>query len=146
MGYTLAHWVHLIAATVVLGSAIYVWLVVLPAQSQLTGEAAEAFARSLRRRSTALSHGGLLLLAITGLINFTRRYSEGVPAFYQMIFGIKFLLFTLIFGITIALTIPSDALKMFQDRRKHWIAINVLLGIIVLLLSAWLRMIPPKVG
>ncbi len=134
------HWAHLMAAITLLGSTIFLRLAVHPATKNLEGEAKEGFERGLRRKAAMLIHASFMLLIITGFINFVRRFNEGVPISYNLVFGVKFLLAMVILGIALMLTIPSEALEKVQSRRPHWLAINIVLGLIVVLLSAWLRL------
>ncbi|MBI1784361.1 hypothetical protein HYR69_04380 [Candidatus Sumerlaeota bacterium] len=144
IGYVLAQWLHVMAAITLLGGTIFLRLAVIPAEKHLEGDAKEGFDRALRRKIVMLTHSSFLFLIITGLINYGRRAAEGATVLWSIIVGIKILLAFAVIGIAVMLTIPSDALKTFQQRRPHWLAINIVLGLAVVLLSAWLRLMPNK--
>jgi len=140
------HWVHLMAAITAVGGTICLVLSVIPAENQtLNDETRPEFQRVLRRKLTPLIHGSVALLILTGLVNLmnaSRSFAGHMSALYGLIFGLKFILAVILFGIAIALTISSEALARFHARRRFWLSINVLLGLVIVLLSAWLRWIP----
>jgi len=141
---TIVHWLHLVAVVVLVGGTILMRFAVHPASEQLEGEAKETFRRALKRKMAMLVHSSILLVVLTGFYNFVRRATEGIPMYYNIVFLVKFIAAIGAIGLAVALTVSSDSLKKFDERRAHWLTLSVLLGLLVILLSAWLRMIPPE--
>lgn len=137
---TIVHWLHLVAVVVLVGGTILMRFAVHPASEQLEGEAKETFKRAVKRKMTMLVHSSILIVVLTGFYNFVRRATEGIPMYYNIVFMVKFIAAFGALGLAVALTVSSK----FDERRAHWLMLNVLLGLLVILLSAWLRMIPPE--
>jgi uncharacterized membrane protein len=140
--YTVNHWVHLASAIAALGGAMFLRFVVHPSLQALKEADRAEFEHKLRRKSSAFVFHPLMVLIITGFINFIHAVNQGARGTYHMVFGIKFLLVMVLFGITMALIVPSEALAKFQANRPRWVLVNVILGLTIVFLSAWMRMIP----
>lgn len=136
------HWLHLTGAIVAIGGTILLRLVIHPIVSKMEGEAGEELRRSIRRRMTPLIHGAILILLITGFVNILRVLESGVPPLYTALLALKILLALGVFTIAILLTISSPALDNFNARRGTWLLLNILLGLLVVFISAWLRWLP----
>lgn len=139
------HWLHLSAAMVAIGGTIMLRLVIHPLVSKMEGEAGEEFQRSVRRRVTPLIHGSIAVLLVTGFVNMARVFEGGVPPLYIALFGLKVLLAMAVFTIAVLLTVSSPALDAFNAKRGTWMLLNIVLGLAVVLISAWLRWLPPVV-
>lgn len=137
------HWLHLTGAIVAIGGTIALRLVVHPIVSRMEGEAGEELQRAIRRRVTPLIHGSVALLLVTGFINMARAFEGGVPSAYTALFAIKVLLAMGVFTLAVLLTVSSPALDAFNARRGTWMLVNIALGLIVVLISAVLRWMPP---
>jgi putative copper export protein len=137
------HWLHLTGAIIAIGGTITLRLAIHPIVHKMEGEAGEELQRSIRRRMTPLIHSAVALLLITGFINMARVFQGGVPPLYTGLFAIKVLLAMAVFTIAILLTVSSPALDNFNAKRGTWMLLNILLGLIVVLISAILRWMPP---
>jgi uncharacterized membrane protein len=137
--YTLNHWLHLLGAIAAVGGTMLLRFAVHPALKTLEGEARDKFEKTVRRKGQTLVLHSLLLVIITGFINFVRVFNGDPPTFYVVLFFIKFLLAMAIFAILIAMMMPTDAFEKIQANRPRWMLLNVLLGVMVVLISAWLR-------
>ena len=121
----LVHFVHIGSAVVLLGGIFYAWN--LTKAGKLPGSPADGF-----RPSMLVS---VALLLASGLYQFVTRLSGGVPKFYHMIFGIKFLLFLHIAAVSIILVKPQTT----PEKRARLLTGLVYSGIGVLLLGTALR-------
>jgi energy-converting hydrogenase Eha subunit A len=79
------------------------------------------------------------LLVITGLYNVRQYY-------WEMAWGRTWLLLTLkiglaftLFGIILALTLPLGIFDRVRARRRSWLIAAFALGVVIVLISAYLR-------
>ena len=91
----------------------------------------------------------LLTVLISGLYNVitffrTARMSavESVDvdySLYILVLGVKFFIVFLIYTLAIILTFPYPVFETFQKRPVPWLNIVIILGLIIIFLSAFLR-------
>jgi hypothetical protein len=67
------------------------------------------------------------------------QYAQAISS-YHSIMGAKILLSLALFGIAMALLAPVPSM---HAQRKTWLSVNVVLGLLILLLGAYLRRIWP---
>jgi hypothetical protein len=121
----LVRFLHIGSAVVLLGGIFYAWN--LSKSGKLSGNPADGF-----RPSMLIS---VLLLLATGLHQLMARMGGGVPKFYHMLFGIKFLLFLHIAAVSIILVKPQTT----PEKRSRLLTGLAFSGIGVLLLGTALR-------
>ena len=121
----LVRFLHIGSAVSLLGGIFYAWN--LTKAGKLPGSPADGFQPSM------LISVGLLLAS--GLYQLMNRMSGGVPKFYHMIFGIKFLLFLHIAAGSIILVKPQTT----PEKRARLLTGLVYSGLGVLLLGTALR-------
>jgi hypothetical protein len=114
----LSRWVHVASAIVLLGGVI--------------------FARSVRhaqlfKEYRALATTAIVALFLSGLYNLLTKANTPKP--YHMIFGIKFLLALHVFGVGLM----STRANVDETTRQRWLTGVALSGLVVTLLSAYLR-------
>lgn len=117
--------VHIGSAVSLLGGIFYAWS--LTKTGKLSGSPAEGFKPSMLV--------SVALLLASGLYQLMTRMSGGVPKFYHMIFGIKFLLFLHIAAVSIILVKPQTT----PEKRARLLTGLVFSGLGVLLLGTALR-------
>ena len=145
----LMRWLHVTSAVTAIGSLLLMRFAVVPA---LIGRpnAAELYG-AVQAGLKKVLHSALGLALLTGCYNFMiaseayRRVKEHQPdlgrlATYHPVMGIKILLSLILFGAAIALLKPAEALP---ETKKGPLTVNVVLGLIILLLAAYLRRIWP---
>lgn len=113
-----SRWVHVASAIILLGGVI--------------------FARSVRhaqlfKEYRALATTAIVALFLSGLYNLLTKANTPKP--YHMIFGIKFLLALHVFGVGLM----STRANVDETTRQRWLAGVALSGLVVTLLSAYLR-------
>jgi len=114
----LSRWVHVTSAIILLGGVI--------------------FARSVRhaqlfKEYRALATTAIVALFLSGLYNLLTKANTPKP--YHMIFGIKFLLALHVFGVGLM----STRANVEETTRQRWLTGVALSGLVVTLLSAYLR-------
>lgn len=140
---TLIHWLHLSSVIAVLGGAIYVRFVVTPSASKLPGVAQEEFERQVRKRAIPVIHGGLLVLLISGFANIARVMGEGGrPPIYTWLLLVKIVLGVVVIALAGLLTVRAEGMESLNRHRGLWMLFNIVLGLIVVAISAYIRLIP----
>ena len=144
----LMRWLHVAAAVVGVGATVAMRFVVLPALSRLPngGEVLDSIRPLLKR----VVHSALGVLLLTGLYNYVmvsipkiralKAADPNAMAGYHPIMGAKILLALVLFVIAILLLKPVPS---FHENRKTWLSVNVVLGMVILLLAAYLRRLWP---
>lgn len=132
-------WVHLIAAVVVLGGLGFLLLVLIPSLPTLSAEEREAFSQAVATRFRWATWIAVSLLLLSGLYNVRRYYWE-VPwgtawTFLSLKMGLSFAMF----GILLALSLPFRMFDPLRARRRLWLLVAFSLGVVVVLVSAYLR-------
>ena len=105
---------------------------------------------SALRRFGGIVWTALLTVLISGLYNFITffRAARSVAAtgtllsdysLYILVLGVKLFIVFLIFTLAIILTFPYPVFDVFQKKPAPWLNLTVILGLIVIFLSAFLR-------
>jgi uncharacterized membrane protein len=140
-------WLHVASAVVGLGGTVTMRFVVLPALERLPNGA--EIGGAVRPAFKRLIHASLGLLLLTGLYNYLvvampklqHLKEQGTPlSGYNGAMGMKILLFAAMFGIAILLLKPVPS---FHENRRTWLSVNVVLGLLAVLIGAYLRRLWP---
>ena len=136
---TFMQWVHLMAAVVGLGGMGFLLLILIPSLGVLNAEQREAFSKAVAGRFRWASWSTITLLLLSGIYN-TRYYYREVPWGTAWKFlTLKILLSFALFAILLGLTIPFRLLEPLRARRRMWLLVAFILGVAVVLISAYLR-------
>lgn len=137
--YIGAHWLHLLAAIAAFGALVTIRLAVHPALHSGDPEVHAKAGPAIRKRVAKIISMGLLVLLVTGMFNLVRVFMNSeLPPGYLGLFALKMLLVFAIFFIVAAMLVPSEAFAKFQQNRPMWMLVNIVLGAVVVLLSAWM--------
>ena len=136
---TFVQWVHVMAAVVGLGGMGFLLVVLMPALGVLTAEQRTALSAKVAGRFRWVSWSAILVLLISGLDNVRRYYWEEPWDRAWVFLTVKVLLSFCLFGIVLALTLPSQLFEPLKSRRRMWLLVAFLLGVVVVLISAYLR-------
>lgn len=140
----LLRWLHVAAAVVGVGATITMRFVVLPALAALPngGEVLDRIRKPLK----GLIHGAIGTLLLTGFYNYlivaapkvraAREAGETTLSSYHPVMGLKIILSLVLFTIAMLLLKPVPS---FHENRKTWLSVNVMLGLLIMLLAAYLR-------
>ncbi len=136
---TFMQWVHVMAAVVVVGGLGFLILILIPSLEVLNTEQRETLSRAMAGRFRWTSWSAITLLLLSGVYN-TRYYFREVPwgrawEFLALKIGLSFILFAIVLG----LSIPFRLYEPLGTRRRQWLLAAFVLGVIVVLISAYLR-------
>jgi len=121
---------HILAATILIGGAFFM-RVLLHKYAARVGGLGDELRATLQKRWIHLMWNLILVLFLTGMFQMFHRLDTWDRTGH-MLFGIKFLAFLGVVGVAVAVT------KAKPEKRPGLIAINLVLGILILFLSAWL--------
>ncbi len=137
----LVQWLHVAAAVLAIGGVACIRFVVIPALEEVEESARTTFMESINIRFRQVIGISLALLLITGLYNVGMAAVAGQlasPAYlYPMI--VKIVLALVVFKIAFMLIIPGPAFSGIKANRKLWLMVNFVLGMIVILIAAYLH-------
>ncbi len=139
-----SRWVHIFSVIVAVGGTVFIRLVLHPvAKATLPPEVGSQFSPKLIRRWAYVVHTCILLLLLSGTYNTIVQFPlhKGQPA-YHAIWGVKILLALALFFIAIAITGRSAAFEGMRKKRPQWMAVNIVLAAIIVLLSNILKNLP----
>ncbi len=132
-------WIHLMAAVVGLGGMGFLLLILIPSLGVLSAEHREALSKAVGGRFRWASWSAMTLLLISGLYNIRRYYWEEPWDRAWKFLALKVLLSFVLFGIVLGLTIPFKLFEPLRARRQLWLLVAFILGVVVVLISAYLR-------
>lgn len=126
-------WLHISSVITLLGGFIFARFVVAPSVAALPEQSKPSFDNALAARFRGILYTVLATILISGIYNYLTKAI--FPPGYHMWIGIKFLLVLHIFAVSVLYTLPSAD----QAKRARWSTGIVLSGLIVVLISAYLR-------
>ena len=145
---SLMQWIHVGSVVLMIGGFFFFRVVLLPIAEQASKP--EALISSALRRFGGIVWTAVLTVLISGLYNFITffRAARAVAAtgmivsdysLYILVLGVKLFIVFLIFTLAIILTFPYPVFDVFQKKPAPWLNLTVILGLIVIFLSAFLR-------
>lgn len=143
--FLLNRWLHLSAAIVAIGGALFMRAVLVPSvRATLTDEQRAALHEEVIGRWKLLAMISMAVLLVTGFVNFfmvslpATKNDEEMAGLYHMIFGLKFMAALGVFFIASALTGKSKALEGIRAAAPKWLAIVVVLGLVIVAMAGML--------
>lgn len=144
----LMQWIHVGSVVLMLGGFFFFRVVFLPIANRSADPA--ALISSALRRFSGIVWTALLTVLTSGLYNFitffraARAGSTVNPiasdySLYIFVLGIKLFIVFLIFTLAIFLTFPYPVFEVYQKKPAPWLNLTVILGLVVIFLSAYLR-------
>jgi uncharacterized membrane protein len=143
----LIQWIHVGSVVLMIGGFFFFRVVLLPIANRSSDPA--ALISSVLRRFSGIVWTALLTVLISGLYNFisffrTARAGAIDPvvsdySLYIFVLGVKLFIVFLIFTLAIFLTFPYPVFDVYQKKPAPWLNLTVILGLIVIFLSAYLR-------
>ena len=143
----LIQWIHVGSVVLMIGGFFFFRVVLLPIANR-SADPGSLISSALRRFS-GIVWTALLTVLISGLYNFisffrTARTGAIDPivsdySLYIFVLGVKLFIVFLIFTLAIFLTFPYPVFEVYQKRPAPWLNLTVILGLIVIFLSAFLR-------
>ena len=143
----LIQWLHVGSVVLMIGGFFFLRIVLIPIANRLPDP--KTLISSALRRFSGIVWIALLTVLISGVYNVitffrTARMSatESIDvdySLYILILGIKFFIVFLIYTLAVVLTFPYPVFEGFQKKPTPWLNITIILGLIVIFLSAFLR-------
>ncbi len=138
--------VHVTTAIVLLGGSIFALLVLLPSAKILGDEAHQQLKEAVNKRWKMLVHIGILLLLVTGFYNYFQQMPKHKgDGLYHGLLGTKIILAFIIFFIASVLVGRAKAFEGWRAKRESWLRIIVLLGLVIVAASGFLKVRGPVV-
>jgi len=141
-------WLHILPAIVAVGGIAFIWLVLSSAiRHTLEEEQANQLRERIKGRWKRIVHVSILLFLISGIYNYFRALwgDPAPPALYHMLFGIKFLLALGVFFLASALNSSREWAAQFRKQTWVWTGVTLVLAVVVVLVSGYMRLIPTVV-
>ncbi len=136
---TIMQWIHLMAGVVGLGGMGFLLLILIPSLGVLGEEQRAKLSQAVAGRFRWASWSAMTLLLITGLYNIRRYYWEEPWGGAWRFLALKVLLSFLLFAIVLGVSIPFKLFEPLRARRRMWLLVAFILGVVVVLISAYLR-------
>jgi uncharacterized membrane protein len=136
---TVMQWVHLMAGVVGLGGMGFMLIILIPSLGVLTADQREALSKAVAGRFRWATWSAMTLLLLSGLYNIRRYYWEEPWDRAWKFLALKVLLSFILFAIILALSIPLRVFERMRARRRTWLLVAFILGVVVVLISAYLR-------
>lgn len=135
--------VHIATAIVLVGGAVFLRFVLMPAAEKLPEEVHLDLRNRLLARWKRIVHAGIALLLVSGFYNYLvvmRPMHAAVgDKRYDMIVGIKMLLAFVLFFLGSALVGRSQALQRFRDRSSATLVVMSVLALAIVGISGYLK-------
>jgi uncharacterized membrane protein len=124
-------WLHIASMTTLLGGMIFWRLVLARASADMAMAARGPLFERIAAAFRPLVFASIAGLVVSGIINFLM--TPGHSKRYHALFGVKMLLALHVFAVAIVMVQPNN------PRRTRLATGAMISGLIILLISAWLR-------
>lgn len=138
-------WAHVGSVILLVGGAAFLRLVVMPSAKALTDEQHQLLKEGLLKRWAKFVHPLVGLILISGLYNFVIKMKTSIAVWHALA-GIKLLLGLFVLFVASALVGRSKGLQPIRDKAPKWLAINLSVAFVIVLISGVLRYLPNKPG
>jgi uncharacterized membrane protein len=137
--------VHVLTAIVLLGGAVYLRCVLMPAAAELPAAEHDALRTRTRAKWKKIVMVGILLLLVSGFYNYLQvqapaHKGQGV---YHMLMGIKILLALGVFFLASVLTGRSAKFEPLRRDPGRWLTLLILLAGSVVAIASTLKVALP---
>ena len=139
-----SRWLHLAAAIVAIGGAVFQRFVLMPGAAGVLEDADHQRLReAVGRRWARFVHVCIALLVVTGAVNFLiLAWPPKVePMPYHAIFGVKFLAALAVFFVASALVGRAAGFTAMRRHSPWWLGVLILLAALIVLLSGVLNQV-----
>lgn len=137
-------WIHMLSAIAVAGGIFFYVVVLQPAMARaLSSEQVSALREFVMRRLKMIVHPSIVLFLASGFYNYlavTSPMHEG-QGLYHALFGVKFLLSVVVFGLAIVLTSTRPWSARWRENRRAWLALT-LITLAVVLIGGVMKLMP----
>jgi uncharacterized membrane protein len=135
---------HITGAMVVLGGSIFARFALLPSMRALPTDARAGLRDDVRRRFLWLFMLAATALLISGFYNYLHNESpaHSGQSLYHALMGTKIILSLAVFILGSALLGRAAAFDGLRKKAATWMAVNIFLALIIVVLAALLRVLP----
>ena len=148
----LIQWIHVGSVVLLIGGFFFLRVILLPAAKVLPAHQRPKLVDAAFRRFRIVIWSALLTILFSGVYNFiaflrstgsfsqdpTREPIEDL-SIYILVLGVKLFIVFIIFTFGVLLTFPYPVFAPIQKRPVPWLNLTLILGLIVIFLSALLR-------
>ena len=142
-------WMHIGPAIVLIGGTVFMLFVLLPAAREISDAEHLKLRAAVLKRWKNFVHGGIAFFLVSGIFNYVyvmapEHKGDGL---YHALMGVKMLLALGVFGLAEIMVGRSKLADKLRQNSSKFLAINLTLAVIVLMLSGILktRGVPPQV-
>ena len=148
----LIQWIHVGSVVLLIGGFFFLRVILLPSAKVLPEDQRPKLVDAAFRRFRVVVWTALLTILFSGVYNFiaflrsTGSFSPDLPkepvqdlSTYILVLGIKIFIVFIIFTFGVLLTFPYPIFAPIQRRPAPWLNLTLILGLIVIFLSAFLR-------
>ena len=136
---TFMQWLHVMAAVVGLGGMGFLLVILLPSLGVLDTEQRDRLTKAVAARFRWATWSAIAVLILSGLYNVRRYYWEDPWDRAWKILTVKIALSFALFAIVLSLSVPLRLFERMRARRKDWLLAAFVIGVVVVLISAYLR-------
>ena len=148
----LIQWIHVGSVVLLIGGFFFLRVILLPSAKVLPENQQPKLLEAAFHRFRVVIWSALLTILFSGVYNFiaflrsTGSFSQD-PAteivedlsIYILVLGVKLFIVFIIFTFGVLLTFPYPVFAPIQKRSAPWLNLTLILGLIVIFLSALLR-------
>lgn len=138
-----SRWFHLGSIIVLVGGAVFMRFVLMPAASDLSDAEHDSFRNRIINIWKKFVHPLVALILISGVFNIIFKVKEAVPA-WHMLLTLKILLALFVLFIASVLVGRSKALEPIRRNGAKWLAINIAVAAVILIVSGIMAKLPLK--
>ena len=148
----LIQWIHVGSVVLLIGGFFFFRVILLPSAKVLPENQQSKLLEAAFRRFRVVIWSALLTILFSGVYNFiaflrsTGSLSQDPateltqdPSTYILVLGVKLFIVFIIFTFGVLLTFPYPVFAPIQKRPAPWLNLTLILGLIVIFLSALLR-------
>ena len=140
-------WMLIGPAIVMIGGTVFMLFVLLPAAREISNEEHLKLRAAVLRRWKFIVHGGIAFFLVSGFFNylFVMAPLHKGDGLYHALMGTKILLAMGVFGLAEIMVGRSKLADKLRQNSTKFLAINLTLAVIILMLSGFLKVrpIPP---
>lgn len=142
---SVSRFLHVGTAITLVGGTIFMRFVLKPAADQLSQEAHDQLRTALIARWKRFVHGGIGLFLLSGFYNYMRLMPQHKgDSLWHALVGTKILLAFGVFFLASALVGKSKSFEGLRQQRPKWLAVVVLLSLIIVGISSFVKVRGPK--
>ncbi len=131
--FVVVRWLHIASMATLIGGILFARLVMAPSLAAVSEEARLSLSEAWAARYRPFVYAAIAGLVLSGTFNLLT--TPGHRPFYHMLLGVKLLLALHVFAVAILIVQPNN------PRRTRMMTGTVISGLLILLISAWLRRI-----